>query len=60
MKIRYIHRLFMYSLCLALLVGYFVSKDANLWSAFTHLLTTFGGLEIGNGIAAANNVGTVK
>jgi hypothetical protein len=51
MKLRYAHRIWVYGIVTALLVAYIATKDANLYSVFTHVLPGVLGLEAGNAMA---------
>jgi hypothetical protein len=56
MKLTAWHRLFVYGVTITLLVGYMATKDANLFSVFTHTLPGVLGLEAGNALGTAKQL----
>lgn len=52
MKMKAWHRVFLYGLIVTLLIGYMVTKDANLWNAFTYSLPSLLAFDAGNTLGA--------
>jgi hypothetical protein len=56
MRLRWFHRIFLYGLTVTVLVLSVIVGDAatkaNLWGAFTHLLTLVGAFDVGNAIGS--------